>query len=238
VDWTLPVNQDRLTDTVWITRATNAGLFNIKSEASFNHDFSPAGTEWAFGTTTNFSTLTYKDWETWTGGPPAGPPSTVGQDAVLHLLEGNIYMDLKFTSWGTSSGLGSYSYVRSTRPPSAIEAWRLLHFGTADNTGGAAATFDFDKDGLTNLAEFAFGLDPKSGSSLALPQPQLLAGVLRATFAQPPGVAGITYRAEWSPTLTAASWKPLADIGTGTTHTFEVPGTNPRAFLRYLITLP
>jgi glucose/arabinose dehydrogenase len=238
VDWNLPVNQDRLTDTVWITRATNAGLFNIKSEASFNHNFSPAGTEWAFGTTTNFSTLTYKDWETWTGGPPAGPPSTVGQDAVLHLLEGNIYMDLKFTSWGTSSGLGSYSYVRSTRPPSAIEAWRLLHFGTADNTGGAAATFDFEKDGLTNLAEFAFGLDPKSGSSLALPQPQLLAGVLRTTFTQPPGVAGITYRAEWSPTLTAASWSPLTDIGTGTTHTFEVPGTNPRAFLRYLITLP
>ena len=34
-DWTLPENQDRITDTVWITRQHNQGIFNIFSEDSF-----------------------------------------------------------------------------------------------------------------------------------------------------------------------------------------------------------
>ena len=165
-----------------------------------------------------------------------GPPSTVGQNAVLHLLNSNIYIDIKFTSWGATGG--AFSYVRSS-PPLSLELWRLLHFNISTNTGDAANLFDYDKDGLVNLVEYAFGLDPKQGGSLALPQPQLTAGTYGVTFTQPAGISGIIYKAEWSNTLAAGSWTPIPDTGSGTTHTFNIPvGTNPRLFLRYLVTVP
>ena len=67
-DHTLALNQDRLTDNVWITRANSQGLFNIKTESFYAHNHSPSDTEWSFGTTANYASLTYTDWETWTGG--------------------------------------------------------------------------------------------------------------------------------------------------------------------------
>ena len=202
------------------------------------NSLSPAGTEWAYGTTASYASLTYKDWETWTGGQGGGPPSTVGQNAVLHLLSGNIYIDIKFTSWGGSGG--GFAYVRSTPPPlSAIEAWRLQYFGITTNTGDAADNFDYDNDGLVNIVEYAFGLNPKQSASVALPQPSLTAGVFGTSFTQPAGVSGITYGAEWSTTLAAGSWTPIPDTGTGTTHTFNVPvGTNVGTFMRYVVTSP
>ncbi len=237
-NWTLPQNQDRITDNVWVTRTNTNGIFNIKTESGYSHSLSPAGTEWAYGTTASYASLTYKDWETWTGGQGGGPPSTVGQNAVLHLLSGNIYIDIKFTSWGGSGG--GFAYVRSTPPPlSGIEAWRLQYFGITTNTGDAADNFDYDNDGLVNIVEYAFGLNPKQSASVALPQPSLTAGVFGTSFTQPAGVSGITYGAEWSTTLAAGSWTPIPDTGTGTTHTFNVPvGTNVGTFMRYVVTSP
>jgi hypothetical protein len=42
-----------------------------------------------------------------------------------------------------------------------LETWRLQYFNTTKNGGTSADTFDFDKDGLTNITEFAVGGDPK-----------------------------------------------------------------------------
>ena len=111
-DWTQPENQDRISANIWLTRADSQGLFNIKVEPSFTSLSSPLGTEWAFGTTASFSSLTYTNWQAWTGN---NPPSTVGRDAVLHLTAEDIYLDIKFSAW-TSSGGGGFSYVRSTAP--------------------------------------------------------------------------------------------------------------------------
>lgn len=237
-DWTEQENQDRITDKVWITRANTQGLFNIRTETAYAHNSSPADTEWAYGTTANLAPLTFKSWEAWHGGSGGGPASTVGQDAVLHLITENIYIDIKFTSWGGSGG--HFSYVRSSPASlSALESWRLQHFNTAANAGDAANTFDFDRDGLVNIVEFAFGLDPKAGSPASLPGPQLTGGVFRASFAEPAGVSGVTYGAEWSSTMAEGSWTPVTDTGTGGTHTFDVPvAGNPRIFLRYLVTVP
>lgn len=235
-DWTMAQNQDRITDAVWLTRAGSQGIFNIKSETLFSHLVSPARTEWATGTTANYATLTYTNWETWTGGSGGGPPGKVGENAVLHLLDGNIYIDIKFTAWGASGSGGAFSYLRSTSP---LEAWRQQYFGIPTNTGNAADSFDFDNDGLVNIVEYAFGLNPVSGSSAALPQPQLLAGVFGVSFTQPSGVSGITYKAEWSNSLASGSWAAIADTGTGATHTFNLPaGTDPRVFFRYIVTVP
>lgn len=123
-DWTQPENQDRITENVWLTRANTMGLFNIKTEPFYTQMLSPAGTEWAFGTTADFASLPYTDWETWAG---RRPPDTVGRDAVVHLLSEDIYLDLKFTSWGGSGG--TFSYVRSTAPIPEAGCLALLGAG-------------------------------------------------------------------------------------------------------------
>ena len=111
VDWTLPENQDQITDNVSITRADFQGIFNIQQESSFSPT-SPADTEWAFGTIAELESLTFQPWQTWHGRNAA---SIVGQDAVLHLISEDIFIDIKFLSWtgGRENG-GGFSYSRST----------------------------------------------------------------------------------------------------------------------------
>jgi glucose/arabinose dehydrogenase len=111
-------DQDRLTPSVWITRGSAQGIYNAKTETGFTHFFSPADTEWADGTTANYASLAYTDWNTWAKVVHTGPPSTVGVNAVMHLISEDIYLDVQFTSWG---GLGGgFSWQRSTpTPPTA-----------------------------------------------------------------------------------------------------------------------
>jgi glucose/arabinose dehydrogenase len=111
-DSTQAANQDRLTPLVWITRGTLQGIYNAATETTFNHFSSPQDTEWADGTLANFGSLQYVDWNTWAKTKHAGPPSTVGVSAVVHLISENIYLSVTFTSWGGSSG--GFSYMRST----------------------------------------------------------------------------------------------------------------------------
>jgi hypothetical protein len=104
--------------------------------------------------------------------------------------------------------------------PTALQVWRLLNFPA----GGGEDLSDADHDGLVNLIEFAFGLDPNSGASLQLPSARLEGNQLVVTFDQPAGIGGsITYGAEWSPSLKPDSWTAIPDSGSGHTHTFSVP---------------
>jgi uncharacterized protein DUF5648 len=131
-------SQDRITPAVWITRRDTMGLYNAATEAGYSNG-SPAGTEWAYGTTANLANLIFKPWVEWNG---KQPPSMVGRDAVVHLIAEDIYIDIKFTAWGTS-GAGNFSYQRSTAsaspPPPAsnpvVEFYNTIldhYFITAD----------------------------------------------------------------------------------------------------------
>jgi len=117
-DPTQSVNQDRLTSDVWITRGSAQGIFNIEQESGFTHDLSPTDTQWADGTVEagDPSLLSYTDWNTWAKDDHGGPPSTVGVDAVMHIVSDDIYLDVTFTSWGSIGG--GFSYLRST--PAAV----------------------------------------------------------------------------------------------------------------------
>jgi len=107
---TSPADQDRITPGVWLTRNTTQGLYNAATETGFTAFVSPADTKWAYGTLANYASLTYTDWEDWTG---HNPPSIVDQQAVLHLVNEDIYMSVEFLSWGIR-GSGGFSYLRST----------------------------------------------------------------------------------------------------------------------------
>jgi hypothetical protein len=106
---------DKITPSVWITRGNSRGIYNAVVEVGYAHSLSPVGTEWAYGELTNYASLVYKDWEDWFGGSAGGgPPSTVGKDAVLHIIPEDIYLSVRFTSWVERSG--GFSYDRSTSP--------------------------------------------------------------------------------------------------------------------------
>jgi len=160
-DPTLAMNQDRMTDNVWITRGAFQGIFNAKSESFFTHNLSPLGTEWADGALTNYASLTYTDWNTWAKVVHAGPVSTVGVDAVVHLTNENIYVGIKFTSWGQRTGGFSYERTTPTPPPTLtmtqiadkmVFSWTDLTFSlqTATNVVGPYTTITNAVSPFTN----------------------------------------------------------------------------------------
>lgn len=115
-DWTLPANQDRITDLVWITRANSRGLFNIAQETGYIGT-SPAGTEWATGNAVDHASLAFAPWVTWAGN---NPPGTVGVDAVVHLIADDVYLDIRIDSWSSFASGGGFSYTRAEKPITAV----------------------------------------------------------------------------------------------------------------------
>src|SRR5882724_11022701 len=113
-DPTQPANQDLLTAKVSLKRATSAGMFNGVTETSFAKFASPADTEWAVGSLSNYATLSYSDWTTTGGGHPV--LNYVGEQLVGHLISDDIYLSLQFTALD-STGAGGFSYIRSTPAP-------------------------------------------------------------------------------------------------------------------------
>jgi glucose/arabinose dehydrogenase len=181
-DPTLPPNQDRLTANVWITRGATQGIYNAKTEAAYAHNSSPAGTRWAYGTTANYAALTYKTWEEWYGGSGTLPGAILDQDAVLHLVAEDIYLDVRFTAWGQGAGSGgNFTYERSTPAPANNPPVVALLNPTngaafvapANVTLTASAT---DPDGsVTNVAFFDAGALLGNVASLPYELPVLLA---------------------------------------------------------------
>jgi PEP-CTERM motif len=114
---TLAVNQDRITPDLWLTRGSSQGLYDAHDEAGFTHFASPSGTQWATGSLANYASLSYTDWNSWAKGVNAGPTSTIGIQAVVHIIPDDIYFSIKFTSWTSGGAGGGFSYIRSTAVP-------------------------------------------------------------------------------------------------------------------------
>ncbi len=106
-------NQDRITESVWITRGNNGGeIYNARSESRSTQNQSPAGTEWAVGTTANIANLTFSPFRS-----AIRPRNVVGRNLVLHIIDEDIYIDVRFTSWsqgGSGGNSGGFAYERST----------------------------------------------------------------------------------------------------------------------------
>lgn len=123
-DWTLEANQDRITDSVWITRKNLEGIFNIAQESGYEHFLSPADTEWAYGSAADYESLTFEDWQTWNGGYP---PGMLNQPAVVHLVSDDIYLDIMFTQWSIGGGAGGgFAYMRAVPEPGTLGLLALV----------------------------------------------------------------------------------------------------------------
>lgn len=135
---------------------------------------------------------------------------------------------------------GDFAIARYEGGPfSPLESWRLQYFSRIANSGISANFADPESDGVPNIVEYAFGLNPTQSSSSQLPQAQPSGGNYIVSFTQPAGVSGITYGAEWSTMLAAGTWTAIADSGSALNHVFSVSiGGNSRVFLRLKVTAP
>jgi hypothetical protein len=147
-DPTLPENQDRITDDVWLTRDLLAGLYNIKFETEFvprdPSVISPLHTLWATASTSSGEEINAANWEalgfvTWInafGGSAGVGQNIVGVDAVARLTGDpgtdldDIYLDIRFSSWSQGGG-GGFAYMRA-EPPSVETTGDYNGNGTVD----------------------------------------------------------------------------------------------------------
>jgi hypothetical protein len=111
-DWTLPENQDRITDNVWITRKNIQSLFNIAQEDGFSDTSnSPMGTLWAHTTTAAADPASYTNFVAMHGG---GPQSIIGDTVSLYLPQDELYFDVTFLSYSGGNTGGGFSYSRTS----------------------------------------------------------------------------------------------------------------------------
>jgi hypothetical protein len=108
-------------------------------------------------------------------------------------------------------------------------AWYGTHPGLSGWIQG-----DGDRDGLSNLIEYAFGLNPLAGSLEALPKPVRIDGNLTLSYAKPVSVTGVTYGAQWSADLKV--WNNLTNQGTANQPVFRVSTAGrERVYIRHVI---
>lgn len=160
VDWTLPENQDRITDLVWITRGASRGIFNIAQEMSYQGQgttgMSPVGTRWARGHAADYNTLTFTTWAVLANN---NPPSLVGQDLCVYLIDDDIYLDLRFTHWSVGAGAGGFSYVRAGPSSCLVDI-----SGSSDPNDPAYGI----PDGVVDASDFFYFLDQFAAMNLAV----------------------------------------------------------------------
>ena len=108
---------------------------------------------------------------------------------------------------------------------SVLDEWRFANFGTYENSGEAADNFDADSDGLSNLLEYATGLNPNdSGDS------QVIRFGESATNPGEPEVSfnriadpALTYTLQGSATLREDDWDTLTSTTGSSEGSIAVP---------------
>jgi alpha-tubulin suppressor-like RCC1 family protein len=140
-----------------------------------------------------------------------------------------------FAASGSASSHNLAVFATPVGEPTDLEIWRIGNFGVAaaSSTADSADCADCDQDGIPNLVEYAFGLDPNAHSAGKLPQPRRNGDRFEMRFSRAQGAADIEYGAEWSPDLQPGSWQELPDSGSGDEHVFSMAvDASPSMFMR------
>jgi hypothetical protein len=103
----------------------------------------------------------------------------------------------------TGGQLKEINYAYSL-PLTALESWRLAHFGISSNIDAAADSADPDGDGQTNLAEYAAGTDPNNPTDVFKVLTSQKSGAAFTLTAA--GKAGRSYTLQRCSDLTAGAW--------------------------------
>jgi hypothetical protein len=165
------------------------GLINAVIESSYNKPTSPAGVLWAFAynnpgetiVSSNWAALTFQPWaDAFGANATGGPVSTIGQSSVAYLVEDNLYLEARLTTWTVRTG-GGFSYERSSGPTPGdfnangvvdgddLESWKIAV------TMPAAPMADADGDGDSDGNDFLmwqrqFGTGAADPDQVAVPE--------------------------------------------------------------------
>lgn len=122
-----------------------------------------------------------------------------------------------------AAGTSADSTAVSATTWTASQAWRMINFGTTNNTGNAADTSDPDKDGLNNLLEYALGSNPNGNAATAAPQVSTATGKLRIAFTRNTAATDLTLSVVAADSLTS-TWSEIARSTNGAAFTAIAPG--------------
>ncbi len=110
--------------------------------------------------------------------------------------------------------IDSVSVLGSTSP-SRIDQWRLDQFGTTENSGVAADSFDANSNGRVNLLEFAQATDPLGSRGLITPFAARVDGANSTfEFRWRKGNFGVTRKVWMSTALAPGSWSEITTTPT------------------------
>ena len=184
--------------------------------------------------------------QTYTGTARTATATTTPAGLTVNITyDGSATAPVNHGSYAVSAIVNDVSYAGSesgvlniTGIP--IAEWRALHFTPAEIAAGLADdTSDADHDGLSNLAEYGLGTNPR----VFTPQPGFVfdGTALTLNFTRPKALPDVTCIAEYSENFTA--WTPLSIelITDGPTQTLRaryllIPGETSRPFLRLRFT--
>jgi len=141
-DWSLPENQDRVADNVWITRGDIGAIFNAFNEMFGWHPHGPDAVEWAIGTFEEIDTLIFDtDFVMMLGHNVGtvlnGDLIPNNKPMVMHLIEDDIYYEVQFHSWTESGQGGGFSYTRTRK-------YDAIHMSPESGTVSAGSSSDVD----------------------------------------------------------------------------------------------
>jgi hypothetical protein len=124
--------------------------------------------------------------------------------------------EVVITATDTAGARTSVNLAMTVSSSHPDRTWRWENFGSTVASGNASDDADPDGDGLVNLAEFAFGLDPTRGSNDIGSRAEASAGQgnggMRAVFRRRKdhSASGLEYHVEFSSNL--GTWTPSSAI--------------------------
>ncbi len=143
---------------------------------------------------------------------------------------------------GDQGSSGTVVVTTPAVPPviSNLEMWRFKNFGTTADSPSTTDLSDPDKDGHSNLLEYAFGTLPASGNSLSHPFTTLTSGHVPQITFQRQELPDLIYTVESAEDVSSPNWTPIySSTGAANTAgpvTVTVPAFNGKSFLRVKIT--
>ena len=150
-----------------------------------------------------------------TFGTPAAAATTAGFSAA------GTYV-LRLTATGTASTSDDITVIVTE----SYSAWALRTLGST-NPSVTGMNQDPDKDGLVNLLEYAFGLNPASADTTGLPVTAVTGGRLTVTYRRLTG-SGVTYAVESSSDL--KTWSSTTVTETLVSHLRQSPDLVRRGY--------
>ena len=127
-------------------------------------------------------------------------------------VPGAVVGTVTFTT--SDSDEANYSFAVSGLALSPVESWRLSHFGTIANTGNGEDSADPDGDGLRNIVEYAFSLDPQVAGLAGMPTGRINGGgYLEMQFTRNTANSDLTYTVQASADL--VTWVAIAVSSSG-----------------------